>query len=432
MQRHRAIGVLIAALILMVGVPAASAINIVVDYTYDTNNFFDTQTKRDAMEAVADRFSRIIISPLAAVTPSGTGTGTSAGWRVGFTHPGTGASYQLSTASSAGTDPIGGGADVYGFGGLNADEWILYAGGRSLSSAGQGGTGTGLNYTSTFNDIHGPLHRGIADNTPSSTSSDLPRWGGSIAFDSDGDRNWHFDLATAAPSGFVDFYSIALHEVGHALGLSTSWNQWPEDGAGNYTGASAIAAYNADNGTSLTSLNLTSATNMHWADGTYDSTIFAAGQPNYVGTVGSAAKQDLLMEPIANFIYPTLRRFELTNVDVAALEDIGWSVVSALVGDLDGDGDVDNQDIGTATGNFTGAGGSTSMTYADGDIDGDGDVDNQDIGTITGNFTGAAAGQPFTGTASVPEPTTLAVLGVLALGLVRRGGAVRRPRPCGP
>ena len=68
-----------------------------------------------------------------------------------------------------------------------------------------------------------------------------------------------------------------------------------------------------------------SAANGHWEDGTYESFIFTAGGPNTVGTVG-AGMQDLLMEPTANF-GGAQQRFELTNVDVAALEDIGWSVV---------------------------------------------------------------------------------------------------------
>lgn len=318
--------ILPAILLLSVAAPGTHAINIVVDYTYDTNNFFDTQNKKDAMQAVADRYSRVITSSLAAVSPSGTSSGTSAGWRIGFSHPGTGASFQISTAASSGSDPLGGSgaADVYGFAGLNADEWKLFAGGRALSSAGIGGTGTGLNFTSTFNDESGPLHRGFMDNTPSNTVNDLPRWGGGISFDTG--RTWHFDLATTATTGTLDFYSIALHEVGHALGLSTSWNQWADDGSGNYVGATAIAAYNADNGTSATSLNLVSASDNHWEDGTYDSLVFSLGGAVTVGTVPTGTLQDLLMEPIANFS-SSVNRFELTNADVGALQDLGWMVV---------------------------------------------------------------------------------------------------------
>ncbi|MEM6750936.1 MAG: hypothetical protein AAF612_10740, partial [Planctomycetota bacterium] len=177
----------------------ASAINVVVDYSYDTNNFFDTQAKRDAMQAVADRYSRVITSSLAAVSPAGTGSGTSAGWRIGFTHPGTGGSVQISTAASSATDPlVGVGAAVaneYGFAGLTADEWTLFVGGRAQSAAGSGGTATGTNFTTTFDDIQGPMHRGFDDNTPSDSVGDLPRWGGSISFDTG--RTWHFDLDTA-------------------------------------------------------------------------------------------------------------------------------------------------------------------------------------------------------------------------------------------
>ncbi|MGJ8723117.1 MAG: hypothetical protein ACSHYB_01055 [Roseibacillus sp.] len=160
----------------------AGAINIVVDYTFDTGNFFDTTAKRDVMEAAAARFSAIINSELAPVSSSGTSSGTGAGWRVGFSHPGTGADFQLSTAADAGSDPLTGAgaaaAGGYGFAGLNANEWILFAGGRSLVSAGEGGTGTGTNFTSVFNDVNGPMNRGFDDNTPANSVGDLPRWGG--------------------------------------------------------------------------------------------------------------------------------------------------------------------------------------------------------------------------------------------------------------
>jgi hypothetical protein len=95
----------------------------------------------------------------------------------------------------------------------------------------------------------------------------------------------------------------------------------------------------------------------------------------------------------------------------------GWHQ-GVMLGDVDGDGDIDNVDIGSATGNFTGACGSTTMTWADGDMDGDGDVDNVDIGTITGAFTGSIIPQPAsfdtTSAHTVPEPTTLALLALTA------------------
>jgi len=75
---------------------------------------------------------------------------------------------------------------------------------------------------------------------------------------------------------------------------------------------------------------------------------------------------------------------------VLDFDNVRFTAAATLIGDFDGDGDVDNKDIGLVAGNFTGASG-TGMSYSDGDIDGDGDVDNSDIGAVAGAFTGASA-----------------------------------------
>src|SRR5688572_30593087 len=74
---------------------SAWGILIVADYTYDTNGFFDTAAKKAGLEAAAARLSAIITNTLTGVLPTGTGSGTPAGWRIGFTHPGTGAAWQV-------------------------------------------------------------------------------------------------------------------------------------------------------------------------------------------------------------------------------------------------------------------------------------------------------------------------------------------------
>jgi len=321
----------VVAVVAFLLVSAASAdVIVLIDYSQDTNNFFNTPEKRDALQTAANRWGGIITSSLGAVSPSGTGTGTGPGWRIGFVNPGTGADFEVSTAANEASDPLvsagAAPANVYGFAGLSTNTWIIYAGGRSLlGPAGIGGSGTGTNFTSTFTDPAGPFHRGVMPVDGSNPVNDLPVWGGSIAFDTA--TNWHFDPATPASNTEVDFYSIAMHELGHVLGLSAGWNQWTKKVTGSsFNGANAVAAYNADNGASLTSLDMVSSTNFHWKDNTYDSKIFAGGNPDYVGTVGPGAPQDLLMEPVANFT-STVHRFEATNVDVAALRDLGWSTV---------------------------------------------------------------------------------------------------------
>ncbi|MFN3168995.1 MAG: PEP-CTERM sorting domain-containing protein [Phycisphaeraceae bacterium] len=87
-----------------------------------------------------------------------------------------------------------------------------------------------------------------------------------------------------------------------------------------------------------------------------------------------------------------------------------------LPGDTDGDGDIDDSDLGTAFSNYTGplAPGTGGKTAADGDTDGDGDVDDSDLGTAFSGYTGPL------GPAGVPEPTSLALIGFGGLALIRR------------
>ena len=345
MEGHGKTLIILTGVIVLCFPGLTPAINIVVDYRYDSQNFFDAPAKI-ALEAVAARYSAIITTSLNAVTLSDNGTDA----RIGFTHPGTGASWDVSPAASCNTDAVAScgqpdeAGEYRGPWSIGADDWILYAGGRSLPSAGQGGTGTGLNYTTVFSDGNSVLNRGFR---PSGSVSHLPVWGGAITFDNDGGTNWHFDPNTVAPFGTTDFYTIALHEVGHVLGLSTDWEDWDQwSSGGNFSGTKAVAAYNADNGASVTSLSEVGGSNHHWQDGTYDSIIFPPGNPNYMGTVGQGSLQNLLMDPIANFTSST-KRFELTNVDVAALEDIGWSIISAssIACDVDNSGGCGLADI---------------------------------------------------------------------------------------
>jgi hypothetical protein len=341
---------------------SALAINITVDYRYDTNGFFDPvlfQHRRDALTAAADRFSGVITETLTAASLQNNSTDP----RIGFTHPGTGmANYQVSPATDSGNDALvtaGGGSPANHYRGpwsIAANEWILYAGARPLSSAAEGGTGTGLNFTTVFNSGSSHLNRGFRS---SGSVNNLPVWGGVVSFDNDS-TNWHFDPATMPPAGSTDFYSIALHEIGHVLGLSSGWNEWTSKTSGvQFLGPNAVATYNGDNGTSLTGLNQVSVPNRHWQDGAYDSRIFQNANPHLVATVGTGNLQDLLMEPTANFT-GAIRRFELTNVDVAALRDIGWSTVPQIEvqpGDYNGNGIVDAADYvvwrkGLADGNY--------------------------------------------------------------------------------
>lgn len=331
-------------------VSSVSAIDITVDYRYDDFGFFNPGTAdgmlaRTALEAAALRYSNVITSSLLEVDAIDDGVDA----RIGFTHPATGEGYQVSAANSISTDAIfaAGAADANEYNGelkLDEDEWLLFAGARQMQAFAVGGTGGGANFQSVFRNGESHLNRGFRS---SGGVNNLPVWGGNIAFGLS--QPWHFDLNAPAPSGMMDFYSVALHEIGHALGLSTNWDEWllNVDGLSFFVGPAVLEQYNADNGTNVLELELASDRDPHLKNDEYRSFIFPGGSPNLVGTVGLNELQDLIMDPLLDFD-ATHRRYELTNVDVATLRDIGWETVDPDAGascDLDTDSDCDVADL---------------------------------------------------------------------------------------
>jgi hypothetical protein len=83
------------------------------------------------------------------------------------------------------------------------------------------------------------------------------------------------------------------------------------------------------------------------------------------------------------------------------------------MGDIDGNGTVDFDDFVVLANNF----GNAVADHTFGDIDCDGTVQFSDFVVLSANF-----GSTVGGAASVPEPSSLGLLGfsVLCLGLLRR------------
>jgi hypothetical protein len=89
---------------------------------------------------------------------------------------------------------------------------------------------------------------GYYTNEPRYTSSNFEPWAGSIAFDTS--TQWFFDTtpntSSAIPIENVDFISVAVHELGHILGIGTSpaFDSFVSDGFFNGPNAKALNGNN--------------------------------------------------------------------------------------------------------------------------------------------------------------------------------------------
>ncbi|MEM8866056.1 MAG: matrixin family metalloprotease, partial [Planctomycetota bacterium] len=261
--------------------PQTAAVNITIDYSFDTNNFFSSQVRRDALQAAADFYSDILEDTLVGGTiPSRVTSTVDDGyweWQLRFTNPSTGAAEIVTSAT------------------LAQDEYLIYAGGRPLggNTLGQGGPGGfafgrfnnqgefddtiqfASNQFPTINQGNSDFQAGFVDR---GETDGFVRWGGALTFDSDGSTNWHFGIESGpTSSGQSDFLSVALHELGHTLGLGAS-SEWTSlVNSGRFQGPAAIAANGgiappADFG--------------HWQEGT-QSTIY-----------GTFTRQEAALDPI--------------------------------------------------------------------------------------------------------------------------------------
>ena len=355
-----------------------NALTIQIDYRYDSNNFFSASGNpqgaegasqaKAALEAAAARWSAIInetLQPIIADDHSFQDV------RLSFPDPSnfspcvpTEANpcppgvprlydfYEVSSAASSASDSLVSlesrpPANQYRNGiSIPANTFIIYVGARSLPLDAFTGGFIGHNHNETIEKQDSILNRGF-----NSGSESLPTWGSSISFNSDEDftndpfgvleRKWHFDHTTVVPGDAKDFYSVALAEIGHALGVGLFFQDWTRFVFNSqFRGVFTRAAYLAENGSPITGLDLQGPDLRYFSRGAYTSKIFNGGTPNYIGTVGPGIPQALLFQarhtyipgsPIEDYVPGIIHgsRFEITNLDVAAIRDIGWSAIAS-------------------------------------------------------------------------------------------------------
>ena len=311
-HRFRRIHVIALVVAAAAWADAASAITLRIDYGTDTGSFFGAGNPdgaaagtdaKEALDAAALFYSSILDDTFSAITPPTKFYGSLGGeatwyWKRKFPHPETGRTDAQLNES------------------FDANEYVVFVGARPLpdSDLGRGGAGGWSVRGSSRNGDFTADEKNLLDQmdddfidavSKRGETSGFGIWGGSIAFNTA--KAWHFDHTTNPTGNRFDFFSVALHELGHALGLGSS-SQWTNLVSGtSFTGTNANAVY------ALTSqVPLASPTDKaHWLAGIADSTVYEGG-----------ASQKPIMIPDL----PVNTRRQLTNLDAAALTDLGWQI----------------------------------------------------------------------------------------------------------
>ena len=370
----------VSGVVVALGVSAACGnVTIDIDYSLDTNNFFNSSTAngiaaRAALAAAADTYGDRLLDTLSAISPSGVNT-----WTPTLRHPVTGATANAPVTSIA------------------ANTVKLFAAGRAenagtLAVGGYGGY-SGGGTQAWLDTLKG---RGQAGALPASPT-DFARWGGSISFDNT--TNWNYSVSSPPAFAQYDFYSVALHELGHFLGFGTaqSFTQTYSSGL-TFIGAKSQAL----NGGSPVPLANT---------GHLSGSLFS---PRFTGGTG---QQPSMSPSIANG-----QRKLFTLLDWAGLDDLGWDL--ARPGDANANASVDFDDLLLLAQNYLNGSGKT---WSEGDFDYDGSVTFDDLLILAQNYpsTGplltdviSAGGEGLAADwtlakSLVPEPTSVVLFAVL-------------------
>ena len=251
-------------------------VSFVFNYSLDTNHFFDTQAKKDVLEAAGHLIGDRLLDSLNAITPSGSNS-----WKPNIINPSTGAQISLSGGTMVGSNTI-----------------VVYVGAHSLSGSTLAtGVSGGYSFTGSqawANTLKGRGQSGALAAKPTDTAL----WGGSIQFNSS--KAWFTGMTTAGlTTSQNDLLSTTVHELGHIIGFNNSNPAFHRyvSSFGTFTGPNTVAL----RGGSAVSL---SADRSHWAEG--------------ISNEGVEAEMD-----------PTLTtgtRKLLSNLDLAAFRDIGWQL----------------------------------------------------------------------------------------------------------
>lgn len=299
---------------------SASAVSISLVYQNPSDPFFNTTAQATMNQAAADVSFAITTSLNSLTQDVYTGTNGSttatANWSLSYTNP-TDGTTQVTLPTFA----------------LGIDEIVIYIGSRDLPGStlgvgGPGGAGIGLSggglqsqWVGAVDAMEASSNAGMVRGGPvlgtfsgTSTLGSTPAgydlsYGytvGALAIDSL--AVWNLDYSVLPTAGQNDLYSVAVHEMIHAIGFGIA-PTWDEHVSGtNWNGSAVVDLLGSGVG-------VLSAGGDHIANG-------LTGTPLIDGVFQIGQSQEALMDPT---LLVGTRKY-LTDLDLAFLQDMGWEV----------------------------------------------------------------------------------------------------------
>lgn len=284
---------------------ASHGLTIELRYDLDPTGFFNQPGAKEALRAAADFYEDLISDQLGAIDYRQFAAGST--WKPTYIPPGG----SVEVAIPGQTNLI-----------VPANTLIVFVGSANLGAvAGRGGPGgvTGLPAEaagSGFPWANRVFNRGEAGavqvtnaGTTTTNPTDFAPWGGTLFFNSS-INNWNFSITNPVSGAQPDALSIALHEIGHILGIGAfiAQNSWTTlSKTGTFTGPLATQSYGsgiATNGVHLFPFGGTSK-----VFGTFGRTHGNADTPLMVETLPN----------VDRFLVPT-------DLEIAILQDMGWEI----------------------------------------------------------------------------------------------------------
>ena len=228
------------------------------DYRFDTNGFFNDSQRRTALEYAGEIWSNLLQDDFEAIP---------AGAEFTITNPTTGNAETIVLDSEIDDLLI-----FVGSGTLNKNSSeSLHAGNYHLKACAchscastsqnkivnlsQGSVLGTENVVSIDNllaqaqvngtDLQGDIFQRRVSNDfrGEGVATDFEPWAGTISFSPNESIDWNFDLE-ATDSSTIDFISVALHEIGHILGIGVAPIFDELAAGGTFSGVNAVAANN--------------------------------------------------------------------------------------------------------------------------------------------------------------------------------------------